>query len=119
MSREGTTFFGLFCKRNRLIREGRLKRIHIINTKFAKDGRWIFDEAEGIPLSDGSYKLLLPARHQYNPFSDFWEFLPGSVVKCKDIIIRREYEEEEKKESKYFVAIQQIKPTHYTKEQLN
>lgn len=35
---------------------------------------------QAIPLSNGLYKML--PTPNYNPESEIWEFLPGSIVKC-------------------------------------
>lgn len=33
-------------------------------------------------LGDGTYKILTP-EEGYNPEDELWEFLPGTVVRCK------------------------------------
>ena len=33
-------------------------------------------------LVDGTYKVLLP-EDGYNPEDEVWEFLPGTIVRCK------------------------------------
>ena len=36
-----------------------------------------------IPLGNGLYKIL--ATPDYDPEDEIWEFLPGSIVRCKTV----------------------------------
>jgi len=50
---------------------------------------------QGIPLGENTYRLLPTA--DYDPEDEHWQFLPGSIVKCRtevwsgeDVLVARE-----------------------------
>ncbi|MBM3602244.1 MAG: hypothetical protein FJX22_00465 [Alphaproteobacteria bacterium] len=53
-----------------------------VYVELLEEGTPTIQGTEAIPLGDGLYKLL--PTDDYNPESETWAFLPGSIVRAKE-----------------------------------
>ena len=64
------------------------------------EGVAVWRPVEAEPLGDGLYRLLAP--QDYDPEVEVWAFVPGTVVRCAELILS---------EGPEIVAVEQITPS--------
>ena len=77
-------------------------RLHV-----KKKGDFPFTRTTAVDLGHGLYEIL-PTR-EYDPEYEKWEFIPGTIVRGKNIHYDR---------GDYFVAVEQVEPSPFTEDQL-